>query len=242
MRYLLPALPALLVAGAVSILAMIWLNQISASVRALTGNLAAEHVLAKEITNQILVIHIAADKYIHAPGQANRDGYAAATTEAAALLARASAISTDPARLAKLTSIQGALRQYDATFSRIVALIEERQALKSQGLDVQEWLIENELTALRIHVISQGDPNIYLALGNAQNAFQLMRLNTVKYLIAGDERYLVLAGFGIQQARPCRLSKRACKIRLSGKTRPKHGQRWPRSNKSCKPSAPATLN
>jgi len=184
----------------IGILATIRLDQISASVDDLTNNLAADMALSKEIVNQTLLTRFHANKYISTQSQADLDHFNAEFAELETLLVQADRQITDPERVEMLNRIKPAVSEYENTFNKVVELVRNRQRIQSQVLDVQELLIKNKLTSLRIHVISLNDPMAFLALGNAQNAFQLMRLNIVRYLEAGDERYVVLFETGHQQA------------------------------------------
>ena len=184
----------------IGILATVRLDQISASVDDLTNNLAADMALSKEIVNQTLLTRFHANKYISTQSQADLDHFNAEFAELETLLVQADRQITDPERVEMLNRIKPAVSEYENTFNKVVELVRNRQRIQSQVLDVQELLIKNKLTSLRIHVISLNDPMAFLALGNAQNAFQLMRLNIVRYLEAGDERYVVLFETGHQQA------------------------------------------
>ena len=198
--FVLSYLIVLLIVIGIGILATVRLGQISASVDDLTNNLAADMALSKEIVSQALLARFYANKYISTQSQADLDHFNAEFTELELLLVQADRQITDPERVEMLHRIESAVSEYGDTFDRVVELVRNRQRIQSQVLDVQELLIENKLTSLRIHVISLNDPMTFLALGNAQNAFQLMRLNTVKYLEEGDERYVVLFETGHQQA------------------------------------------
>ncbi|MEA3396796.1 MAG: histidine kinase dimerization/phospho-acceptor domain-containing protein, partial [Chloroflexota bacterium] len=198
--FVLSYLIVLLIVIGIGILATVRLDQISASVDNLTNNLAADMLLSKEIVSQTLLTRFYANKYISTQSQTDLDHFNAEFAELAAFLGQAGQQITDPERVEMLNRIESAVSEYGDTFNRVVELVRERQRIQSQVLDVQELLIKNQLTSLRIHVISLNDPMAFLALGNAQNAFQLMRLNTVKYLEEGDERYVVLFKTGRQQA------------------------------------------
>jgi len=198
--FVLSYLMVLLIVIGIGILATVRLGQISASVEDLTNNLAADMALSKEIASQALLARFYANKYISTQSQADLDHFNAEFTRLESLLVQADRQITDPERVEMLNRIKSAVSGYGDTFNRVVELVRNRQRIQSQVLDVQELLIKNKLTSLRIHVISLNDPMAFLALGNAQNAFQLMRLNTVKYLEEGDERYVVLFETGYQQA------------------------------------------
>ncbi len=200
---------ALLVVVAIGVLAAVRLNQISASVDNLTSNLAADMALSKEIVSQVLLARLSANKYVRTQSQADLDRFHEEFAGLEVLLDQASRQITDSGRVEAASStyvrsgldcIVPAVEEYGDAFDQAAELIRKRQTIQSEVLDVQGLLIENKLTALRIHVVSLDDPLAFLALGNAQNAFQLMRLNTAKYLEEGDERYVVLFKRGYEQA------------------------------------------
>ena len=198
--FVLGYLAVLLVVVAIGILATVRLNQISASVDDLTNNLAANMALSKEIASQILLARFYANRYVSTQSQADLDRFHEEFARLEVLLGQADRQITNPERVEMLDRIEPAVNEYGDTFKEVAELIRKRQRIHSEVLDVQGLLIENELTALRIHVISLNEPLAFLAIGNAQNAFQLMRLNTARYLAEGDERYVVLFEAGYQQA------------------------------------------
>ena len=199
-RFVLSYLAIVLVVVVIDILAVVRLNQISASVDNLTNNLAADMALSKEMVNQVLLARFYANKYVRTQSQADLDRFHEEFAGLEALLGQAGQQITDPDRVDMLSRIMPAVDEYGDTFDRVAELIRKRQRIQSEVLDVQGLLIENKLTALRIHVVSLNEPLAFLALGNARNAVQLMRLNTARYLAEGDARYVVLFETGRQQA------------------------------------------
>jgi len=184
----------------ISILIIIRLNHISATVNDLTQKLAIERKLSEDIVNRILLARFYASKFVRTQKQVDLDRFDEEFVEVERLLVRADQLITDPERKVMLDRIKPAVREYETTFKEIARLIRKRQKIQSEILDVQELLIENKLAALRVNVNSLNSPLLFLSFGNAQNAFQIMRLNVSKYLEEGNEGYVVLVTKGHQQA------------------------------------------
>jgi len=191
---------ALMVIGAIGGLAAVRLNQITATVDNLTNNLAADMALSKEIVSQVLMARLAANQFIVSQNQADMDRFQGEFSRLRDILARAGQEITNPMEVDPVRRIGLAIAAYEDTFGKIAGLIRKRQKIQSEILDLQGVVIEDKLAALRIHVMSLKESLAFLSLGNAQNAFQLMRLNTARYLENGDERYVVLFEAGRQQA------------------------------------------
>lgn len=185
---------------AIGVLATIRLNQINVSVDNLTNNLTSEKELSQEIVNQVLLTRLSANKYVRTQSQADLDRFNEEFEGLEILLDQADQQIIEPERIEMLKHIKLAVEEYGDTFNKVAELIITRQRIQSGILDVEGLLIENKLTALRIHVISLNDPMAFLALSNAQNAYNMMRLNTTKYREEGDVRYVILFDARHQQA------------------------------------------
>ena len=199
-RFVLSYLAIVLVVIVIGILAVVRLNQISASVDNLTNNLAQDRALSDDIVNQILLARLYANKYVRAQGQAELDHFHEEFAKLEALLIQADRQITNPERVEMLNRIKLAATEYGDTFKEVAELIRKRQRIQSEVLDVQGLTIENKLTALRLHANTLNDPLVFLSFGNARNAFQVMQLNAAKYLEGGDEKYAVLFETGHRQA------------------------------------------
>ncbi|MCZ7575076.1 MAG: PAS domain S-box protein [Ardenticatenaceae bacterium] len=189
--------------------AVVRLNQISATVDDVTDHLAVERALADDIVNQTSLVRFYASRYVRTQSQADLDQFNQAYSTLEALLIQADHQTTDPERVDMLNRIQPAVQGYGDAFHKIAQLIRQRQSIQSEALDVGTLTTENRLTALKIHTISLRDPFVFLSFGNAQNAFQLMRLNTSRYLASGDERYAILLEKAYQEAQSALLGLEA---------------------------------
>ncbi len=184
-------IPILLIIG-IGILAIVQLNQISATVNNLTNNLEKERALSKDIISQILLTRFYANQYARSQSQNDLDNFNTEFSTLEGLLVLANSQITDFERVEMLYQINLVVQKYGETFDEITVLVKRQQRIYTEVVDIKAHILDSELTALRLNTIFANDPAVFLAFGNAQNAFQLMRLNTAKYLEAGDERYAVL--------------------------------------------------
>jgi signal transduction histidine kinase len=192
-------LAAVLLVVGIGILAAVRLHRISDAMDALTNDLAADIVLSKEIVNQVLLTRLHAHEYVNTQKQTDLDRFNQAFAGLNELLRQADEQITAPERVAMLQRIAPTVEAYGEAFRQVAELIHRRQRIQSEVLDVNGLQIDDRLTALRMHVVSLEDPRAYLAVGNARNAFQSMRLNAVQYMESGDERYSVLFEANHQQ-------------------------------------------
>jgi len=190
---------ALILVVAIGILAAVRLQRISGAMDDLTNNLAADIVLSKEIVNQVVLIRFHAHRYVNTQDQTDLDQFNQAFAALNDLLLQADEQITDPERVTMLERIDPAVEAYGEAFGQVATLIRRRQRVQSEVLDVHGLQTDDKLTALRMHVISLDDPGAFLAVSNARNAFQSMRLNAARYLEDGDERYSVLFEAAHQQ-------------------------------------------
>jgi PAS domain S-box-containing protein len=198
-RIILGYLIALSLLAGVGGLAVVRLNQINTTVADLTENLARDRELAGDIVYQTLSARFYVNRYIRTQAQEDRDRFEETFAELNRLLAQADQQITAPERIKMLNRVKPAVQQYGAIFSAIAKLINRRQQTQSEVLDVQGLVIENRLTALRVSLTTVNEPALFLSFGNAQNAFQVMRLHVSHYLEEGDESYAVLVENGYRQ-------------------------------------------
>ena len=175
------------------------LAQIATTVSDLANSQAVDVELSNAMVNHIAAARLYALRYMTRQSQADMDAYQASFAQLGAALAQANQKITQPKRVKLLRQINTDVEDYDATFDQILGLLSQRQKIKAQVLDVQELVLENKLSALRVN-FSANDPALFLSYSNAQNAFQAMRLNMLQYLASGDARYVVLFDKGRQQA------------------------------------------
>jgi len=190
----------ILVAG-VGILAAFRLNLINEATDRLANDLGSDVILSKDIVNQVLLTRYYANRYVNSQNQTDLDRFHAAFSGLEILLQQARGQITHPERVAILDRIDPIVTAYGDAFGEVADLIRRRQRTQSEVLDVQGVQADDEITALRMHVVTLDDPKAFLAVSNARNAFQSMRLNNARYLDTGNERYTVLFGAAEQQAR-----------------------------------------
>ncbi len=180
-------------------LALFRLDEISATVFNLTNRMAGDWALSNEVANRIVLARLYANQYVAAHQQIALDQFRAELAAVQDLLSRYDAPGMDPARRDHFVPIRADVTAYNTAFEQAAALIMDQDEVQSQVLDIKGLVIDNRLAALRIGLNALNDPVAFLSLSNAQNAFQLMRLNATKYLTDGDERYAVLFDRAYQQ-------------------------------------------
>ncbi len=190
-RVILIYLIALLLVVGIGLLAFIQLGQISATVDHLTNNLAVQRALSRNIISQVLLTRFYALQYVRTQQQSDLDRFNEEMGRLEDLLAQADQQTTNPQRVDMLNRIKPAVHEYHATFDEVVQLVQERQKIYAQVLDIQGTAIDAELTALRIQTVFVDAPAVFLAFSNAQQSFRLLNLNVAHYLEEGDERYAV---------------------------------------------------
>ena len=194
-RFGLGALLAYLLAIAlvisIGILALVQLGRISSTVDELTGDLAVQRGLAKDIVHQALLTRFYAQRYVRTQQQSDVDRFRREFARLEELLISAEAQITDPDRAEMLGRIRSAADDYEETFETLVTLIRNRQRINAEVLDIQEHVMRDKLTALRVHSVFVNDPSVFLAFGNAQSALEQMRTSTLKFLVERDPKYAV---------------------------------------------------
>lgn len=191
---------ALLSVIGIGVLALVQLSRIGTTVDSLTNDLAVERGLAKDIVNQVMLTRFHAHQYVRTQRQRDADRFTEAFRHLESLLARADEQINDPERGAMLERIDSAARAYDETFQEVVELIRNRQRIDAEILDIEEHVIRDKLTALRVHSAFANDPAVFLAFGNAQGALERMRSSTLKFLVERDPKYAVRFEVAYQEA------------------------------------------
>ncbi|MBP7692198.1 MAG: HAMP domain-containing protein, partial [Anaerolineales bacterium] len=181
------ALALMVVVGGV---AMWRLAEVNTTVANLTGNLSVDRQLGNDLVTQILLARFYANKFTtgHAPADLERFSQEFGTlTE---LLQRGDVEITQVDRVALLQAIETDAAAYHAAFDTMVTSIQERDQVQADELDVQGPLAEEKLRALRASAYQAADLDALQAAGDAQAALVLMRLNSYKYLAAGDPQMI----------------------------------------------------
>ncbi len=175
------------------------LAQIATTISDLANSQAVDVELSNAMVSHIAAARLYALRYMTRQNQADMDAYQASFAQLEIAMAQANEQITKPEQVKTLRQINADVEKYDTTFDQILGLLSQRQRIKAEVLDVQELVLENKLSALRVN-FSANDPALFLSYSNAQNAFQAMRLNVLQYLASGDARYVVLFDKGHQQA------------------------------------------
>ncbi len=184
----------------IGILAVVQLRRISKTVDELTNDLAVERGLAKDIVNQVLLTRFYAQQHVNTQKQGDVDRFSEAFGHLENLLVIADEKITDPQRREMLKRINTAAGVYEETFKEVALLIRNTQRIDAEILDIQEHVMRDKLTALRVHSVFLEDPSVFLAFGNAQNALERMRSSTLKFLLERDAKHAVQFEMTSQEA------------------------------------------
>lgn len=182
---------ALLLVTGIGLLAFVQLGQISTTVNHLTNNLAVQRALSRNIVSQVLLTRFFALQYVRTQQQIDLDRFNEEMARLDDLLAQAEQQTTNPERVEMLNRIKPAVNRYGATFAEVARLVQQRQKIYTEVMDVKNATMESQLTALRIQTVFLDAPSVFLAFTNAQQALRLLNLDVARYLEAGDERYAV---------------------------------------------------
>lgn len=192
-RILLGYLLVIGLIGSISVMALAGLYQINASFDVLASNTVQDQALVQAISEQTLNMRYFAHRYIHMQAQQDKAGFETAQKELRSLLGRAWTQAQTEERQNLLRQISEAETRYAATFDSISKLIYERESLRSNVLEVQGLRLETAFTALRVGLLTNSDPALFLYFNNAQYSFQAMRLYVSRYLLLGNEGDMTLA-------------------------------------------------
>jgi len=197
---LLGYLLGLILVVGIGVLAVIQLRRISKTVDDLTNDLVVERGLAKDIVNQVLLTRFYAQQHVNAQSQKDVDRFNEAFRRLEDLLVIADEEITDPRREEMLRRINTAAGTYEETFKEVARLIRNTQRINAEILDIQEHVMRDKLTALRVHSVFLEDPSVFLAFGNAQNALERMRSTTLKFLLEREAKHAVEFEMAYQEA------------------------------------------
>lgn len=168
----------------------IWrLNEINTTVTDLSENLVIDERLAHDITAQITASRLFANRYIFSPNQADLDKY---NNELALLnqsLAQADKEITKGDRVKLLEAMHTDVDTYIATFNEIQTLIEDRSKVQAEVMDVEAPLAQEKFDALSESLDQDANVKALFHTDQARVAFERMRLNAFKYLVAGDTQW-----------------------------------------------------
>ncbi|RMF45656.1 MAG: diguanylate cyclase [Anaerolineae bacterium] len=94
----------------------------------------------------------------------------------------------------QVTKLEQSVTRYQEDYTQLVTLIQERERIQREVLNIQYQVLSNAIAALRVHLNTTpySDQRLFLSLNNAQNAYQEMHLYTNQYTDRHDERYTVL--------------------------------------------------
>jgi hypothetical protein len=180
----------LMLVGTVGGLAIFRLNQINFVVNDLAGNLAVNQHLSGEIGSHSLLFQLYARRYINQKDPTDLDRYQEEMDKFQELLIRGDERITKPEQAAILAQIKTKVEEYRNKFAETTNLLAERQQVRSKVLDTQAQLAEEKLDQLWTSAFETDDAVALYHIGNAQQAFTLMRMDVFQYLDEADEQWV----------------------------------------------------
>ena len=181
---------ALLLMVIVGGVALVQLGQINGKVTDLATNLAEDQRISESIIEEILLARFYANKYIRDPQQAFLTRFEEEMNRLNETLTEADVAITKPERVQMLQEIHSDVDTYQATFTEVVDLINKRNGVVTNDLDVQGPLAEQKLEQLRNNMFDAGNLTAVQHSGNVQAALLLMRFNAFKYLQVGEAQWV----------------------------------------------------
>jgi len=174
----------------VSGIALFQTIRIQTMVTYLADHLASDQHLADQMVAKILQVRLHVNKYIFEQKPESLTRSKEEIANLTALLAQATENITESAQVKLLTDIKADVQAYENSFAEITKLIDERNQILVEILDVQGALAEEKLKQLRDQAFQANDANTSFYAGNWQQALLLMRLEVFKYLRAGDTQQI----------------------------------------------------
>ncbi len=179
----------LILMTAVGGISLVRLGSLNNTVQNLTNNLATDLKLTNDIESQILAVRIYANRYIRTESADDLSRY---KQEEAALnnaLFYAESAITKPERVEMLNQIKAKWSQYSQDFNEITELVQARQQVRTDVLDIQAEAAQTALDGLRADTFTDGDLAATYQAGIAYGFVQRMRVNMLKYLNDGDTQW-----------------------------------------------------
>lgn len=180
---------ALLLMALVGGLAIIRLVEINRTLSDLTGNLAKDSQLSATIVEQIYRTRLFVNRYILNGSQTDQQQAETDLAKLNQLLAQADKEITHPERQKLLGTVEEQVGIYQSTYEEIKGLIQHRQAIQTDVLDVQSAAAQDALFKLQQNALDRGEVESVHYAGLANTALQRMRVNGQKYLVTGDEQW-----------------------------------------------------
>ncbi|HMQ54279.1 MAG TPA: MCP four helix bundle domain-containing protein, partial [Anaerolineae bacterium] len=180
---------ALILMVGVSGLAVVRLNQLSASISNLTDNLAEEQHLADQIATAISTARLYTVRYIRDPKPADLDHFNQTFDRLETLLATAERDITEPDRVEMRQSIARQVTAYHTAFTEIADLIQKRQKVLIEGLNTQALTAQEMLAQMQENAVAADNVARTHSAGLTNRAFYQMQLEVFKYLQTGDPRW-----------------------------------------------------
>ncbi|MBI1299255.1 HAMP domain-containing protein, partial [bacterium] len=181
---------ALLLMVIVGGVALVQLGQINGKVTDLATNLAEDQRISESIVSEILLARFHANQYMRDPQQAALTRFEDEMKLLNDTLDEADIAITNPERVQMLQQIHTDVDTYHTTFTEVVDLINKRNEVVTNILDVQGPLGEEKLQQLRNNMFDAGNLPAVQYSGNTQSALLLMRFNAFKYLQVGETQWV----------------------------------------------------
>jgi methyl-accepting chemotaxis protein len=196
---------ALALMGVVGALAIDRLQQLNTTVTYFSRDLSVDRQLANDTGEAVEIARFYAAKYMVSSDPRILDRFTQEAATLDGLFKQADVLITEPDRIALFKSIQTAFTSYRSGVDAVRQTMADRQQTASL-LEAQAVLGETKLQKIRADVYALGDLPALQSAGEAQIAFNLMRLDASAYLQDGDPQALDRFDQHSQQLKAARAS------------------------------------
>lgn len=171
--------------------ALVRLQQVDGTMAYITNDMIKDETLVQEIETQILEARLQVNRYIRTQNPDDLTSYQQHWGTLEKLLANADESITKTEQVELLKQVKTDAVTYGTAFTEITDLIAKRQQVKTEVLDVVGQQVLDLLNQLQVNIAKTYNPSAINHIANVQKAFLLMQLNVYKYLVEGDEQWVV---------------------------------------------------
>ncbi len=180
---------ALLLMVVVGAVAIVRINQISSVVTDLANNLARDQHLADALSGESWAVRYYSLRHINQNSPENLDAYQMQSDYLDHLLTQAEEQIVEPGRAEMLKNLDKSFHNFDTAFFEVSKLLNSRQLVVEQQLDVLGPRTLGQMDMLRRMALENEDPEIIYRIAAVQQALLSMRFDVAKFLTTGDESW-----------------------------------------------------
>ncbi len=189
-KLLIGYVTALLLMGAVILMALLRIQTINNTVMDLAENLAAEQHLADQVVADVWATHYYALQYMDQQNPHDLERYRAEYNSFNQLLELADQNISKEERVGHLETIKSGIQTYGDDFTDVINLLNKRNRDLLVTLDKQGRLADIKLEQIRAKSFFSEDTGTSYQAGNVQRELLLMRIAAFQYLESGDPSWV----------------------------------------------------